>query len=150
MQIISYIFILSFLKFQFRSADDEISKQDFFCRIPVLGLGLRVDFTFAWDNNNNNKLGLSWANLSYQLGFCCNLLEICCIIFITTKQYCLVWLQLATTFQWEWIHNKLGLSCAKLRASWPWFDPRFLWLTNKVQKNFASEKSLSPNFFGVQ
>ena len=55
MQIISYIFILSFLKFQFRSADDEISKQDFFCRIPVLGLGLRVDFTFAWDNNNKNN-----------------------------------------------------------------------------------------------
>ena len=27
----------------------------FFCRTPVLGLGLEVDFTFAWDNNNNNN-----------------------------------------------------------------------------------------------
>ena len=25
------------------------------CRTPVLGLGLRVDFTFAWDNNKNHK-----------------------------------------------------------------------------------------------
>ena len=24
-----------------------------FCRTPVLGLGLGVDFTFAWDNKNN-------------------------------------------------------------------------------------------------
>ena len=24
----------------------------YFCRTPVLGLGLGVDFTFAWDNNN--------------------------------------------------------------------------------------------------
>ena len=23
-----------------------------YCRTPVLGLGLGVDFTFAWDNNN--------------------------------------------------------------------------------------------------
>ena len=26
-----------------------------FCQTPVLGLGLGVDFTFAWDNNNNNN-----------------------------------------------------------------------------------------------
>ena len=25
-----------------------------FCQTPVLGLGLGVDFTFAWDNHNNN------------------------------------------------------------------------------------------------
>ena len=26
-----------------------------FCQTPVLGLGLGVDFTFAWDNNNKNN-----------------------------------------------------------------------------------------------
>ena len=26
-----------------------------YCRTPVLGLGLGVDFTFAWDNNDNNN-----------------------------------------------------------------------------------------------
>ena len=26
-----------------------------FCQTPVLGLRLGVDFTFAWDNNNNDK-----------------------------------------------------------------------------------------------
>ena len=25
-----------------------------FCQTPVLGLGLGVDYTFAWDNHNNN------------------------------------------------------------------------------------------------
>ena len=25
-----------------------------FCQTPVLGLGLGVDFIFAWDNNGNN------------------------------------------------------------------------------------------------
>ena len=25
-----------------------------YCQTPVLGLGLGVDFTFAWDNNDNN------------------------------------------------------------------------------------------------
>ena len=25
-----------------------------FCQSPVLGLGLGVDFTFAWGNNDNN------------------------------------------------------------------------------------------------
>ena len=25
------------------------------CQTPVLGLGLGVDFTFAWDNNKNNN-----------------------------------------------------------------------------------------------
>ena len=25
-----------------------------YCQTPVLGLGLGVDFTFAWDNHNNN------------------------------------------------------------------------------------------------
>ena len=25
----------------------------FFCQTPVLGLGLGVDFTFAWDNKKN-------------------------------------------------------------------------------------------------
>ena len=25
------------------------------CRTPVLGLGLGVDFTFAWDNKDNNN-----------------------------------------------------------------------------------------------
>ena len=27
-----------------------------YCQTPVLGLGLGVDFTFAWDNNNNPHL----------------------------------------------------------------------------------------------
>ena len=27
-----------------------------FCQTPVLGLGLGVDFTFAWDNHNNPHL----------------------------------------------------------------------------------------------
>ena len=26
-----------------------------FCQTPVLGLGLKVDFTFAWDNHNNEN-----------------------------------------------------------------------------------------------
>ena len=26
----------------------------FFCQTPVLGLGLGVDSTFAWDNHNNH------------------------------------------------------------------------------------------------
>ena len=26
-----------------------------FCQSPVLGLGLGVDFIFAWDNNNKNN-----------------------------------------------------------------------------------------------
>ena len=26
-----------------------------FCQTPVLGLGLGVDFTFAWDNHNNHS-----------------------------------------------------------------------------------------------
>ena len=26
-----------------------------YCQTPVLGLGLGVDFTFAWDNNNDKK-----------------------------------------------------------------------------------------------
>ena len=26
-----------------------------YCQTPVLGLGLGVDFTFAWDNKNNHK-----------------------------------------------------------------------------------------------
>ena len=26
-----------------------------YCQTPVLGLGLGVDFTLAWDNNNNKK-----------------------------------------------------------------------------------------------
>ena len=26
----------------------------YFCQTSVLGLGLGVDFTFAWDNNRNN------------------------------------------------------------------------------------------------
>ena len=30
----------------------------FFC--PVLGLGPGVDFTFAWDNNNNNNPHLNF------------------------------------------------------------------------------------------
>ena len=25
-----------------------------YCQTPVLGLGLGVDFAFAWDNNKNN------------------------------------------------------------------------------------------------
>ena len=32
-----------------------------------------------------NKLGLSWAKLSYQLGLGCSLIKICCIILINTK-----------------------------------------------------------------
>ena len=27
-----------------------------FCQTPVLGLGLGVDFTFAWDNKNNTNV----------------------------------------------------------------------------------------------
>ena len=27
----------------------------YFCQTPDLGLGLGVDFTFAWDNDNNHK-----------------------------------------------------------------------------------------------
>ena len=45
-----------------RLRDDKLASQlkKDFCRIPVLGLGLGVDSTFAWDNNNidnndNNK-----------------------------------------------------------------------------------------------
>ena len=26
------------------------------CQTPVLGLGLGVDFTFAWDNHNNHNI----------------------------------------------------------------------------------------------
>ena len=28
---------------------------NYFCQTPVLGLGLGVDFTFAWDNHKNHK-----------------------------------------------------------------------------------------------
>ena len=31
------------------------SRFDNFCQTPVLGLGLGVDFTFAWDNHDNNN-----------------------------------------------------------------------------------------------
>ena len=37
-----------------------------------------------------NKLGLSWAKLSYQLGFDCHLTIILCIILINTEQFWLV------------------------------------------------------------
>ena len=40
-----------------------------------------------------NKLGLSWAKLSYQLGFACALTIICCIISIIMEQFLLVLLQ---------------------------------------------------------
>ena len=39
---------------------------------------------------NRNKLGLSWAKLSYQLGFDCPLTIILCIILINTEQFWLV------------------------------------------------------------
>ena len=32
-----------------------ISKIIYFCRTPVLGLGLGADFTLAWDYNNNKN-----------------------------------------------------------------------------------------------
>ena len=31
-----------------------------FCQTPVSGLGLGVDFTFAWDNNNNTNPHLNF------------------------------------------------------------------------------------------
>ena len=33
-----------------------------YCQTPVLGLGLGVDFTFAWDNNDNNDKNNSHLN----------------------------------------------------------------------------------------
>ena len=41
-------------------------------------------------DKQRNKLGLSWAKLSYQLGFACTLTIICYIILINTEQCCLV------------------------------------------------------------
>ena len=32
-----------------------LKKIQIFFELRVLGLGLGVDFTFAWDNNNNNN-----------------------------------------------------------------------------------------------
>ena len=32
--------------------EDHVSQ--YFCQTPVVGLGLGVDFTFAWDNNDYN------------------------------------------------------------------------------------------------
>ena len=32
----------------------------FYCRTPVLGLGLGVDFTFAWDNKNKKNPHLNF------------------------------------------------------------------------------------------
>ena len=31
------------------------SGKNCYCQTPVLGLGLGVDFTFAWDNHNNHN-----------------------------------------------------------------------------------------------
>ena len=31
------------------------SSNAYFCKTPVLGLGLGVDFTFVWDNKNDNN-----------------------------------------------------------------------------------------------
>ena len=40
-----------------------LKKSEYFCQTPVLGLGLGVDFTFAWDNNNHkNKPHLVLGN----------------------------------------------------------------------------------------
>ena len=36
-------------------------------------------------NEEMNKLGLSWAKLSCQLGFGCTVINICCLIFIHKK-----------------------------------------------------------------
>ena len=40
----------NFTVFLFHFFDDNL----WFCRTPVLSLGLGVDFFFAWDNKNNN------------------------------------------------------------------------------------------------
>ena len=32
-----------------------LEQQDWNCQTPVLGLGLRVDFTFTWHNNHNDN-----------------------------------------------------------------------------------------------
>ena len=35
-----------------------------YCRTPVLGLGLRVDYAFSWDNKNNNNKKIPHLNFS--------------------------------------------------------------------------------------
>ena len=40
----------------------------FYCQTPVLGLGLGVDFTFAWDNNNNNHNNHNNPHLNFVKG----------------------------------------------------------------------------------
>ena len=39
----------------------------------------------AQKKNKKNKLGLSWAKLSYQLGFGCTVINICSLILIDMK-----------------------------------------------------------------
>ena len=39
-----------------------------FCRTPVLGVGLGVDFTFAWDNHNNNNNNHNNPHLNFVKG----------------------------------------------------------------------------------
>ena len=38
------------------------------CWTPVLGLGLGVDFTFAWDNNNNHNNNHKNPHLNFLKG----------------------------------------------------------------------------------
>ena len=35
-----------------------------YCQIPVLGLGLGVDFTFAWNKKKNNNDNKTWSLVS--------------------------------------------------------------------------------------
>ena len=52
-----------------------------YCQTPVLGLG--VDFTFAWDNKNDNKTEVESVQLGklygqQQLRYCC--LRVCVVV----------------------------------------------------------------------
>ena len=39
-----------------------------YCQTPVLGLGLGVDFTFAWDNHNENHNNHNNTHLNFVKG----------------------------------------------------------------------------------
>ena len=78
-------------------------------------------FMFSGPLYNKNKLGLSWAKLSYQLGFGGTVLIICCLILINMKwldtlSYCICWVdQLSNLhhFNPTWILAELAIaSCS--------------------------------------
>ena len=45
----------------------------------------KAGIVIGGDKNNLNKLGLSWAKLSCQMGFGCTVNNICCLILINMK-----------------------------------------------------------------